>query len=380
MGPEESESESRAAALLPELKPGRRAEGARWYSFVPSGKGPSARVGQNTLYLPPQEPGSNKGKVVIVAGANPNGSFSDSYIIDLDTHSWTAPMWPSLLARYEHAAFISASQPTRLWVFGGASETGNRNCIQVMDFETGTWETPEVLGVPPSPRTYHSSSAVIGDRLYVFGGGDKGADPVKDQQLHIFDSATLTWQQPEVLGQPPAPRHGHAVVAFGNKLLIHGGLAGDTFYNDLFCIDIDDMKWETLSATGSVPGGRAAHAAAVFRDYLYIFGGMDPTGALDTTYRYHIGENHWTQVEFKSPVPPPRLDHSMCIIPWRASAGGEMAARGDQGRKEAVECPDQDRQMGTGCPEDQLVYLCLVFGGMDMKGEIYADCAVTRLE
>lgn len=51
--------------------------------------------------------------------------------------------------------------------------------------------SPKVTGTPPSPRTYHTSSAVIGDRLYVFGGGDKGVDPVKDQQLHIFDSGKL---------------------------------------------------------------------------------------------------------------------------------------------------------------------------------------------
>lgn len=45
-------------------------------------------------------------------------------------------------------------------------------------------------GVQPLPRTFHTSSAAIGDCLYVFGGGDKGAEPVKDQQLHVFDTGT----------------------------------------------------------------------------------------------------------------------------------------------------------------------------------------------
>lgn len=45
-------------------------------------------------------------------------------------------------------------------------------------------------GLQPLPRTFHTSSAAIGDRLYVFGGGDKGAEPVKDQQLHVFDTGT----------------------------------------------------------------------------------------------------------------------------------------------------------------------------------------------
>lgn len=49
---------------------------------------------------------------------------------------------------------------------------------------------------------------------------------------------TLTWSQPETLGKPPSPRHGHVMVAAGTKLFIHGGLAADTFYDDLHCIDI----------------------------------------------------------------------------------------------------------------------------------------------
>uniref|UniRef100_A0A8C8RR48 Rab9 effector protein with kelch motifs n=1 Tax=Pelusios castaneus TaxID=367368 RepID=A0A8C8RR48_9SAUR len=275
--------------LLPVLEPGAIPQKATWYTLVPLGESPSARVGHNCLYLP-QAPTAGKGKVVIIGGADPSGSFSDAHIIDLDGHRWAVPGWVGLLPRYEHATFIPASSPTSLWVFGGADQSGNRNCVQVLNLETGIWENPKVIGTQPLPRTFHTSSAAIGDQLYVLGGGDKGAEPIKDPQLHVFDTATLTWSQPEVHGTPPSPRHGHVVVAVGTKLFIHGGLAGDTFYSDLFCIDTNDMRWEKLSATGDVPGGRAAHSAAAFGDHLYIFGGMDPTGALDTMYKYHIGE------------------------------------------------------------------------------------------
>ncbi|KAJ7308033.1 hypothetical protein JRQ81_008534 [Phrynocephalus forsythii] len=287
---------------LLELKPGACPESASWYFLAPFGESPSARVGQDALYLPPG-PGSQRGKVAIIAGANPDGSFSDSYFLDLASHRWIPTGWDGLLSRYEHATFVSTSRPTSLWVFGGASEKGNRNCLQVLDLATGTWESPAVSGPAPSPRTFHTSTAAIGDRLYVFGGGEKGVDPVQDQQVYVFDSATLTWFQPEVRGQPPSPRHGHVMVAVEHQLFVHGGLAGDTFYDDLFSIDTKEMKWEALSATGSVPGGRAAHAAIAFRGHVYIFGGMDPTGALDTMYKYHVGENRWTKLAFQTPLP-----------------------------------------------------------------------------
>lgn len=49
-----------------------------------------------------------------------------------------------------------------------------------------------MTGSPPSPRTFHTSSAAIGNQLYVFGGGERGAQPVQDVKLHVFD-ASMGW-------------------------------------------------------------------------------------------------------------------------------------------------------------------------------------------
>uniref|UniRef100_A0A8C9UHL9 Rab9 effector protein with kelch motifs n=1 Tax=Serinus canaria TaxID=9135 RepID=A0A8C9UHL9_SERCA len=265
----------------------------------------------------------------------------------------------------------------------GAHPAGNRGCVQVLDPEIGTWESPAVRGEQPQPRTFHTSSAAIGARLFVFGGGDKGAEPVKDQRLHVFDTATLAWSQPETHGDPPSPRHGHAVVAVGTKLFIHGGLAGDVFYNDLFCMDTNDMRWEKIPATGDVPGGRASHSSAAFQDHLYIFGGIGPDGTLDTTYKYHTGRQHWTLLQFESPLPSGRLDHAMCVIPWQAGTHGDT---GDTpaGTEPPVSAGDRAEPLqqgpGEGWAEDTLVHLLFVFGGMDTQGQIHRDCLVTLIE
>ncbi|KFP10150.1 Rab9 effector protein with kelch motifs, partial [Egretta garzetta] len=239
--------------------------------------------------------------------------------------------------------------------------------------EIGTWETPEVRGVQPAPRTFHTSSAAIGDCLYVFGGGEKGAEPVTDQRLHVFDTAALTWSQPETHGDPPSPRHGHVVVAVGTKLFIHGGLAGDVFYSDLFCIDINDMRWIKIPATGDIPGGRASHSSAVFKDHLYIFGGIGPDGTLDTTYKYHTERQQWTLLQFNSPLPAGRLDHAMCVIPWKAGRELAVSAGGTAG-------PLQESREEEGRAEETVVHLLLIFGGMDTQGEIYRDCLVSLIE
>nr|XP_008271528.1 rab9 effector protein with kelch motifs isoform X1 [Oryctolagus cuniculus]XP_008271529.1 rab9 effector protein with kelch motifs isoform X1 [Oryctolagus cuniculus]XP_008271530.1 rab9 effector protein with kelch motifs isoform X1 [Oryctolagus cuniculus]XP_051693093.1 rab9 effector protein with kelch motifs isoform X1 [Oryctolagus cuniculus] len=367
---------------LPVLEPGDKPKKATWYTLTPHGESPCARVGHSCSYLPPVGD-AKRGKVFIVGGANPNRSFSDVHTMDLGAHQWDRASWEGLLPRYEHASFIPSCAPDSIWVFGGANQSGNRNCIQVLEPETRSWNTPEVTNLPPSPRTFHTSSAAIGSQLYVFGGGERGAQPVQDVKLHVFDANTLTWSQPETLGRPPSPRHGHVMVAAGTKLFIHGGLAGDTFYDDLHCIDISDMEWQKLSPTGAVPAGCAAHSAVAVGKHLYVFGGMTPTGALDTMYQYHIENQHWTLLNFDTFLPPGRLDHSMCVIPWPVTSAAEREDPAPV-HCEAEKGVSDDGGMthcGDSCEESQTdVLLCFVFGGMNTEGEIYDDCIVTVVD
>ncbi|XP_018888942.2 rab9 effector protein with kelch motifs isoform X3 [Gorilla gorilla gorilla] len=318
---------------LPVLEPGDKPRKATWYTLTLPGESPCARVGHSCSYLPPVG-NAKRGKVFIVGGANPNRSFSD---------------------------------------------------VHTMDLETRTWTTPEVTSPPPSPRTFHTSSAAVGNQLYVFGGGDRGAQPVQDTKLHVFDANTLTWSQPETLGNPPSPRHGHVMVAAGTKLFIHGGLAGDRFYDDLHCIDIGDMKWQKLNPTGAAPAGCAAHSAVAMGKHLYIFGGMTPAGALDTMYQYHTEEQHWTLLKFDTLLPPGRLDHSMCIIPWPVTCASEKEDSNSLTLNHEAEKEDSaDKVMsysGDSREESQTdTLLCLVFGGMNTEGEIYDDCIVTVVD
>ncbi|KAG9490855.1 hypothetical protein GDO78_006275 [Eleutherodactylus coqui] len=247
------------------------------YTFAPSGEAPSHRVGHTCLYVPDPDT-QGKGKVVIVGGADPSRCYSDAHIINLDTYEWINPDWKDLLPCYEHACFTYFSDPTRIWVFGGAEQAENRNSIQVISPEALSWKNPNVEGPCPSPRTFHTSSSTIGDKFYVFGGGEKGAEPAADDKLHVFDT-----------GNPPKPRHGHTITAVGSKLFIHGGMAGSSFFSDLFCIDTDTMTWEQLRTKGEPPPPCAAHSSVCWKNFIYIFGGMTETGPISTMYRFDTG-------------------------------------------------------------------------------------------
>jgi len=44
------------------------------------------------------------------------------------------------------------------------------------------------------------NAACAGDLLYIWGGGQQGAVPVTDLQLHVFNTSSNTWTQPTVKG------------------------------------------------------------------------------------------------------------------------------------------------------------------------------------
>lgn len=63
----------------------------------------------------------------------------------------------------------------------------------MFDARSRSWSKPVTTGQPPSPRTLHFA-AVVGSRLFVFGGGGIAMTPVDDTRLHVLDLETCTTQ------------------------------------------------------------------------------------------------------------------------------------------------------------------------------------------
>lgn len=254
-----------------------------WYVLSALGDSPSIRVGHTCTHVKGLSDGDN-GKLYVIGGANPSGAFCDTFVLDLNTMLWDIVDYPGFRARYEHAAFVPQSEPEKIFVFGGADPTGNMNDIQVLDTATNSWSTPNITGTLPTPRTYHTT-AVVGDKFIVYSGGHSGPDPVGDRQVHCFDVKTSAWSILPVKGDSPKPRHGHVMVAVGNRLFIHGGMAGSAFYDDFHLMDLDKMSWSNIRRKKVTPQARAAHSGVAVGKDIYIFGGMSREGALDDLYK-----------------------------------------------------------------------------------------------
>lgn len=227
--------------------------------------------------------------------------------------TWECNTTGHFSGRYEHSCFIPMSYPEKIYIFGGADLTGNKNDIQVLDTNSMEWTTVEVDGSQPSPRTQHHSAA-FRDYLVVFGGGDAGANPVSDSDIHIFNATTQSWSILKTTGKCPCNRHGHAIVASGNIIYVHGGMSGSTFYDDLFSLDMETCTWNELFPKGRKPSARAAHGAVAVERSIFIFGGLCSKGALNELFHFDTEEQTWNKITISRGIPSARLDFAICSI------------------------------------------------------------------
>uniref|UniRef100_A0A8C4Q5I6 Rab9 effector protein with kelch motifs n=1 Tax=Eptatretus burgeri TaxID=7764 RepID=A0A8C4Q5I6_EPTBU len=349
------------------------------YSLQPQGKLPGARVGHTCSYIPSSEHGE-LGKLAVVGGAHPHGNITETILLDLDKHTWCHPAWHGLKHRYEHTSFLLPKDNKHLWVFGGANTSSNLNSMQFLDVET--------RGVPPSPRTCHGAAALVGDRLFLWGGGEKGSAPVRDPKLHVFDTVSHTWSQPHTSGNPPQPRQGHTMVAVESKVLIHGGMG--CFFSS------ESMAWSEILTEGDVPQGVASHSAVSFGSLVYMFGGIS-FNVLKKTYCRHVALSSetlvWTLKQIRGPSPASRLDFSMCLIPWKvhrdSSSSFTPRVLSEAGKIQDIDTKINllrlsSQESGDHSNRSELgvnvIHLCFVFGGMDDKGNLFNDSAVIFIQ
>lgn len=182
-------------------------------------------------------------------------------------------------------------------------------------------EHPDCAGLGRPTTVGGFGTAVIGSRIYLFGGwGHRAPLPptvetaVLSRQLWTYDTAAGTWERIEAedgAGWPPK-RYVMSMTAWQDRIYIWGGR--DTqdrdpqFYNDLWCFDPATSAWTCLAENnfGAVhrPSARYGHGSARIGDRWYVFGGFGPQGAflpeevngpqLNDLWRLNLRTGAWT--------------------------------------------------------------------------------------
>lgn len=185
-----------------------------------------------------------------------------------------SPLCEDALGSPDHAA-ARVGQPADAPVPGAGSGAASVPPVrQRQKLLMGGWTQLEVEN---APARYRHSCAVVGARLFVFGGRCSSGRLAAG--LHVLDLLTGRWSAPSVSGTAPELRWGHSMNAFRQWVLLFGGHRQRGCFSDLTVLDTQAMAWAAPRPSGAQPPARGNHAAAVCMQRLWLFGGDAPPSA-----------------------------------------------------------------------------------------------------
>lgn len=233
--------------------------------------------------------------------------------------------------RYEHGAAVIGE---KMYVYGGNHNGRYLNDLQVLDLRAWTWsrvevktgaEAPEVESCIPSIPCAGHTLIPWGNKLLSIAGHTK--DPSETIQVRAFDTQTSTWSILKTYGKSPVSRGGHSVTLVGSSLVIFGGQnASRTLLNDLHLLDLETMTWDEFDAVGVPPSPRSDHAAAVHAErYLLIFGGGSHAACFNDLHVLDLQAMEWSRPTQQGDIPTPRAGHAGVTIGenWFIIGGGD---------------------------------------------------------
>lgn len=160
----------------------------------------------------------------------------------------------------------------KMFVFGG--DTQGLADSGLYDPALDQWSAASTLNKPNGD----SSTVVIGNKVFAFGGMGGPAGWVAINTGAIYDPAKDEW---EVLPttNAPSPRVMPSLVYTGTKVIVYGGALGysvgagyDTTFNDGGIYDLQTKKWSPLASVNA-PVKRVQHTAVWTGAEMLIFGG-----------------------------------------------------------------------------------------------------------
>ena len=201
------------------------------------------------------------------------GDSSAIYKFNMETNEFT-----KLTATYTYYDGVGvAVVGTKIYLFAGqyySSYYRNTTGIYVFDTETETITTVANF----SSKQAYMSCVAVGNKIYIFGGNyNVGGSVYFEDAIYVFDCdthtlTTLVAKLPFACG-----RMGSALV--GNKIYLFGGKKSEStpYYTDKICVF--DIETLTLTQIETVlPTALCQMGCGVIGTKIYLFGGKSSDG------------------------------------------------------------------------------------------------------
>jgi N-acetylneuraminic acid mutarotase len=195
-----------------------------------------------------------------------------TFVYDPTADHWTEKK--ALPSGTERAGGCVAILGTDLYVFGGGNSGDATSFASVYDTVNDSWRT-----LPDLPETReHCAAFASGGKLYVVGGRTHNIPEFRPSTLE-FDPVAGTYTEKTPI---PVPRGGLAGAVLGGRLFVFGGEGADNslgVFDDINAYDAATDSWQTFPPL-IVP--RHGFGAATLGDRIYLPGGAIHQGGAAT--------------------------------------------------------------------------------------------------
>lgn len=218
--------------------------------------------------------------------------------------------------------------------------------VPIAPATTMYWSRAPVHGALPMHNTRAHTVTLVDHIAWMFGGcDDKGCW----RDVYCFDTETMHWSHPEMLGDIPPPCRAHTATLVDRKIVVFGGGQGPVYYDTTYILDTTTRRWyapnfpaqsqpqkhipDQQSQNPSQvsdpvhPAPRRAHTAVLYMGKIYIFGGGNGLTALndlwsldvsrlDSSLRSGSTESglKWSLIKTHGDLPAPRGYHTANLI------------------------------------------------------------------
>jgi len=278
--------------------------GGSWTALEPM---PTARSGLGVAVV--------GGKIYAIGGQNGDGVLNVTEEYDPVTNQWTSKTsMPTSRSDFGIAVFQN-----KIYVIGGTIGSGLAEgeslltgVTEVYDPITDTWETRTSM---PTPRQGLEAN-VVSDKIYLIGGVRYagGFVNVEFDENDVYDPVTDSWTTKAPL---PNAVWGYSSAVVDNKIYLIGG--GNKTLDGIFPVTLNQIytpATNTWNLAEDVPKGLWHAVAGATTDVLapkriYVLGGSYSEAAYNLTQTYDPETDAWTTC---TPMPTSRWSLGVAVI------------------------------------------------------------------
>jgi N-acetylneuraminic acid mutarotase len=255
------------------------------------------------------------GKIYAIGGQNGEGVLNITGEYDPVTNEWTSKTsMPTARSDFGIAVYQN-----KIYVIGGTTGPGETwgsslitGATEVYDPETDTWQTKTSM---PTPRQGLEAN-VVTDRIYLIGGVRYVGGYIHPgfDENEVYDPATDSWITKAPL---PTAVWGYSSAVVDNKIYLIGG--GNKTSDGTFPVTLNQIytpATNTWNFGQSIPTGLWHAAAGATTDVfapkrIYVLGGSYYDAAYNLTQTYDPEVDAWTT---GTPMPTPRWSLGVAVI------------------------------------------------------------------